>query len=142
MFKGSKGKGKDGKGKYGKEQQQQQKFHGTCNICGKTGHKREDCWFKEKATYKGKDPKGKTYKGKDAKGKGKSKHGCGKGKMKGKSKDKTGTTDKDGKKAERFEGYCNGCGKLGHRLRDCWAGKPKQLIVLEGARRRCRRRHR
>ena len=55
-------------------------------------------------------------KGKDAKGKGKSKHGCGKGKVKGKSKDKTGTKDKDGKKAERFEGYCNGCGKWGHRL--------------------------
>jgi hypothetical protein len=73
---------------------------------------------------KGKGKKGKSYKdgkGKDGKGKGKAKDGKGKGKE-----------SKDGKAPVKFEGYCNGCWKWGHRLADCWA-KPKQLTVLEGA---------
>eukprot|EP00971_Amphidinium_carterae_P032174 633383-Amphidinium_carterae.1 len=75
------GKGKDGKGrkhggqegrKYGSpdansNKANKDKFAGECWICGKTGHRSSDCWYKEK---KGKDGgKG----GKKGKGNGKGK---------------------------------------------------------------------
>ena len=72
----AKAEARTARGKFGKDQQQQ-KFTGMCNICGKTGHKKEDCWFKEKYTYKGKDTKGKFAKPlqavRDATGRGKGK---------------------------------------------------------------------
>ena len=35
-------------------------------MCGETGHKKDECWFKDSKGYKGKDAKGKS-KGKDGK---------------------------------------------------------------------------
>ncbi len=58
----SKGRGKD-KGKFGKSVP---KFAGTCNLCGKMCHKKDERWFKDAKTHKGKDTKGKS-KGKDGK---------------------------------------------------------------------------
>ena len=43
------GKGKDGKGK-GKDKGKLQ--HVKCNYCGKTGHKEENCWSKQRAEGK------------------------------------------------------------------------------------------
>ena len=51
-------------------------------------------------------------------GQGKSKNkekGKGKGKSKGKGKDKP--------KSDKFEGWCNNCGKWGHKAANCWHGK-------------------
>ena len=45
-----KGKG-DGKGK---TKDGKTRFEGTCNLCGKTGHKKEDCCKSEKGKGKGK----------------------------------------------------------------------------------------
>jgi hypothetical protein len=46
-----------------------------------------------------------------------SKKDGGKGKGKGKGKEK-------GKgKSPAFEGYCDGCGKYGHKKMNCWAGQ-------------------
>ena len=65
---------------------------------------------------------------------GKNKGGKGKkGKKGGKDKDKgnkEGGTGK-GKGGDRFDGWCNNCGKYGHRYRDCWhekkAGKVQEV---------------
>ena len=44
LFKGVKGyRGKE-KGKFGKSVP---KIAGVCNLCGKTGHKKDECWFKD-----------------------------------------------------------------------------------------------
>ena len=74
-------------------------------------------------------------KGKGKKGKGKNKDGKdgSKGKYKTKDKGKGKGDGKDGKSSVKFEGYCNGCWKWGHRFSDCWANpKAKQLTVLGG----------
>ena len=58
-------------------------------------------------------------------GKGKSKEkGKGKGKSKGKGKEKP--------KSEKFEGWCNNCGKWGHKAANCWHGKEKQVHQIQG----------
>ena len=71
-----KGPGEKGKGKGGKEDQNKgtTKFTGTCNCCGKTGHKAAECWWAPEATKGQKAGKGggKGGKGKKGKGKGKS----------------------------------------------------------------------
>eukprot|EP00971_Amphidinium_carterae_P099608 1970046-Amphidinium_carterae.1 len=51
----------------GKIKANKEKFAGECWVCGKTGHKSSECWYKDK---KGKEG-GKGKKGGDAKGKGK-----------------------------------------------------------------------
>jgi len=92
-LKGWKGKGKQkgkGDGK-GKTKDGKTRFEGTCNLCGKTGHKKEDCWH-NKSGEKGKSEKGK--------GKGKQAH-----------KGKGATSDIE----------CYKCGKKGHYAKDCWA---------------------
>ena len=47
--------------------------------------------------------------------------GKGGGKSKGKGNGKSFGKGKDGK--SKFEGACNGCGKTGHKLVDCWFNK-------------------
>ena len=82
-LKGGKGKGKykgkdDGKHSKGKDKNFSQRmyhtdakprFEGTCNHCGKIGHKKDDCWHNKKDD-KGKDQKGKGKSKQDQKGKG------------------------------------------------------------------------
>ena len=91
-----------GKGHQGKGQQKGTKFLGTCNNCGKQGHKAVDCWQPQrgkgsyskqgpgKGTQKGQSSKGsKGSKGnKGSKGKGKTQGGKSKGKTKNKGKGK------------------------------------------------------
>ena len=91
-----------GKGHQGKGQQKGTKFLGTCNNCGKQGHKAVDCWQPQrgkgsyskqgpgKGTQKGQKSKGpKGSKGnKGSKGKGKTQGGKSKGKTKSKGKGK------------------------------------------------------
>ena len=91
-----------GKGHQGKGQQKGTKFLGTCNNCGKQGHKAVDCWQPQrgkgsyskqgpgKGTQKGQSSKGsKGSKGnKGSKGKGKTQGGKSKGKTKSKGKGK------------------------------------------------------
>ena len=91
-----------GKGHQGKGQQKGTKFLGTCNNCGKQGHKAVDCWQPQKGkgnyskqgpgkgTQKGQSSKGsKGSKGnKGSKGKGKTHGGKSKGKTKSKGKGK------------------------------------------------------
>eukprot|EP00969_Alexandrium_andersonii_P368773 15473655-Alexandrium_andersonii.AAC.1 len=67
-------------------------FSGTCNNCGKVGHKAENCWSK-------------------GKGKGKNSEKGAKGKVKGKQK---GKNEKGGKPT------CSNCGKVGHKAENCW----------------------
>ena len=90
------------KGHQGKGQQKGTKFLGTCNNCGKQGHKSVDCWQPQKGkgnyskqgpgkgTQKGQSSKGsKGSKGnKGSKGKGKTQGGKSKGKTKSKGKGK------------------------------------------------------
>ena len=65
-YKGQKGKGKDGKGKSAKGKEGKakgsgkgsDKFQGECGYCGKWGHKRKDCWAKQKKEQKGGGGKG------------------------------------------------------------------------------------
>ena len=53
-----------------------------------------------------------------------------KGKVKGKSKDK----QKGKTGGARFEGWCKGCGRNGHRVRDCWhSNEGKQVNALDGS---------
>ena len=72
------------------------KFEGTCDLCGKYGHKKKDCW------QKGGSPKSGSSKG---------------GSPKGKGAGKARASSAPGK----FEGVCNNCGKKGHKKKDCWA---------------------
>ncbi len=68
-----KSKSKDDGGKYGKggkAKDGKTRFEGTCNLCGKTGHKKEGCWHK-KTGEKGKSDKGNGKGNQDHKGKGK-----------------------------------------------------------------------
>ena len=62
-----------------------------CNLCGKTGHKKDECWFKDSRGYKGKDTRGKS-KGKDG---------------------------KTLQQQQQFQGKCSHCGKWGHKKADC-----------------------
>ncbi len=69
------------------------------------------------------------FKGAGSKGKGK-----GKSKSKGKTKSKGGKKGKSKSKTPStpFAGYCDGCGKWGHKKNDCWysgagAGKPSDI---------------
>ena len=73
------------------------KFDGTCNNCGKHGHRSRDCWSK---------PKG------------------GKGQP---ASSTSRSASSSPKKGEKFNGKCNNCGKVGHKKADCWAtpGKGK-----------------
>eukprot|EP00969_Alexandrium_andersonii_P159021 7025786-Alexandrium_andersonii.AAC.1 len=62
-----------------------------CDVCGKSGHVKKDCWY------------AKGQKGKGDKGGGK-------------------------KGAQKFQGKCNWCKKVGHKEAECRqkaAGKPK-----------------
>lgn len=77
------------------------KFQGTCNVCGKVGHKTADCW----------------YPNSDGKGKGKSK-GRGRGKAQGAGKGASGAQS-FGKASKKLEGECRKCGKWGHKAADC-----------------------
>ena len=91
-----------GKGHQGKGQQKGTKLLGTCNNCGKQGHKAVDCWQPQrgkgsyskqgpgKGTQQGQSSKGsKGSKGnKGSKGKGKTQGGKSKGKTKSKGKGK------------------------------------------------------
>ncbi len=51
--KGKQDKGKSntkndkGKNSKGKENSTSQKFNGLCNVCGKWGHKKSECWWKK-----------------------------------------------------------------------------------------------
>ena len=69
----------------------------------------------------------------DAFGKGKQK-GKHKGRNKGKSKDKSklgvkGTIGKNQKGAGKFNGYCNGCKKWGHKQAQCYTTGPAAAQV-------------
>ncbi len=91
--KGGKGEGK-GKDKNFSQRmyngEQKQRFEGTHSLCGKTGHKIDDCGHSKK------DVKGK---GKDAKDRGKN--------------------GKDGKGSGQFQGNISYCGQCGHKKADC-----------------------
>ncbi len=54
----SKGKDDSKYGTGGKTKGGKTRFEGTCNLCDKTGHKKEDCWH-NKSGEKGKSEKGK-----------------------------------------------------------------------------------
>ena len=64
------------------------------------------------------------------KGKGKGK-GKDKGKEKGKSKLKGKGKEQCEKQGEKFEGWCNNCGKWGHKYANCWHGKEKQVHQVQ-----------
>ena len=87
----NKGKGKSAQSGKG------QKFDGKCDLCGKVGHKKRDCWHG---------------------GKGGASPGGGKGKSTPRSNSSSPT------KSPKFEGKCDNCGKVGHKRRDCWS-KPQ-----------------
>ena len=64
--------------------------------------------------------------------KGKSKgKGKDKGKEKGKSKEKGKGKKQSEKQGEKFEGWCNNCGKWGHKYANCWHGKEKQVHQVQ-----------
>ena len=62
------------------------------------------------------------------KGKGKGKD---KGKKRGKSKEKGKGKKQSEKQGEKFEGWCNNCGKWGHKYANCWHGKEKQVHQVQ-----------
>ena len=64
------------------------------------------------------------------KGKGKGK-GKDKEKEKGKSKEKGKGKKQSEKQGEKFEGWCNNCGKWGHKYANCWHGKEKQVHQVQ-----------
>ena len=64
------------------------------------------------------------------KGKGKGK-GKDKGKEKGKSKEKGKGKKQSEKQGEMFDGWCNNCGKWGHKYANCWHGKEKQVHQVQ-----------
>ena len=71
--------------------------------------------------------KGFKGKNKDTKGKGKSK--------KGKESTKKGGDKKGAKSdAKRFDGNCNNCGKYGHKSKECWAAKNREVNEVAGPR--------
>ena len=67
---------------------------------------------------------------KKGKGKGKGK-GKDKEKEKGKSKEKGKGKKQSEKQGEKFEGWCNNCGKWGHKYANCWHGKEKQVHQVQ-----------
>ena len=58
-------KGGKVKGKTKDKSKSKTKFEGTCFVCGKTGHMKADCWYKDTAVS-GKGSKGKGTKSKTA----------------------------------------------------------------------------
>ena len=96
---GKKGRGRGkGKGKKGNDKGKgSEKFEGTCNHCGRYGHRKSDC------RQLSNEPKGKGKGRKGVKGKGKRK-------SKGKGKTKQLPT-------------CGNCGKTGHDTASCWTPK-------------------
>ncbi len=73
---------------------------------------------------------GKGKKGKDKNGKGKDKGG----KVKGKNEKKGADKGKQKGTTVRFDGYCRGCDKYGHKLADCWsAAKNKDKMHVDQA---------
>ncbi|CAK0857324.1 unnamed protein product [Prorocentrum cordatum] len=102
------GKGKDSKGKGKDTDNSHSKKNVTCWNCGKTGHTSSECWTKPQTDHDKNKARGK---GKDNKGKG---------------KDSKGDKGKDGGKGNsqnHFRGYCDKCGKWGHRGQDCRGSK-------------------
>ena len=63
------------------------------------------------------------------KGKG---QGRSKNKEKGKGKEKSKGKGKEKTKSEKFEGWCNNCGKWGHKAANCGHGKEKQVHQVQG----------
>ena len=57
--------------------------------------------------------------------------GTDKGKEKGKSKEKGKGKKQSEKQGEKFEGWCNNCGKWGHKYANCWHGKEKQVHQVQ-----------
>ena len=57
--------------------------------------------------------------------------GQGKSKNKEKGKSKSKGKGKDKPKSEKLEGWCNNCGKWGHKAANCWHGK-KQVHQVQG----------
>ena len=51
----------------------------------------------------------------------------GKSKEKGKGTGKSKKKDKEKPKSEKFERWCNNCGKWSHKAANCWHGQKKQV---------------
>ena len=75
-----------------------QRFDGTCNNCGKPGHRSRDCWSR---------PTG--------------------GKGSGGTTSRSASSSPNKKDNNKFTGKCNHCGKVGHKKAECWSltGKGK-----------------
>ena len=95
--------GSGGKAGSGGSNKISQKFEGNCDLCGKFGHRKRDCW--------------------SGKGSGGGQNNN------SSSRSASASPKKDGK----FAGKCNHCGKPGHKKSDCWALNGKGKGGAKGA---------
>ena len=73
-------------------------FNGTCNRCGRHGHKEAECYVKKHINRQALTPKNNNNGG---------------------ARSSTDQNNNINAKKKRFQGNCNYCGKFGHKEADC-----------------------